>query len=330
MTALRSFLQGPTSFRRRLLIFATTAFFIVACVNFVNLSLAPQPQGLDFHTSRATTPSDPDKQTVLILTLVRDRESWGRGRSFHDFLSLVRGFDYPMSNIRIGVLASDEKEFDAITKYVQQLPATDLYPRTHVILRKKDANITRGERKGDNVQRDRRRLLARLRNFLLYSTLRDEDSVLWIDSDMVKIPSDLLLRMIDSGKDIITTATKFGPTGGFYDLNAWVGERITPSAEEQKVIEQGGLFVPRPKAVKYTHELQQEFGPLDSVGGTVLFVRGEIHREGVAFTTNYVIGTGWKHEGYDGIESEGLCYVAGFLGYKCWGMPRAIAEHSDN
>ncbi|KAF9212334.1 hypothetical protein BGZ59_006903 [Podila verticillata] len=277
MTALRSFLQGPTSFRRRLLIFATTAFFIVACVNFVNLSLAPQPQGLDFHTSRATTPSDPDKQTVLILTLVRDHESWGRGRSFHDFLSLVRGFDYPMSNIRIGVLASDEKEFDAIT-----------------------------------------------------NTLRDEDSVLWIDSDMVKIPSDLLLRMIDSGKDIITTATKFGPTGGFYDLNAWVGERITPSAEEQKVIEQGGLFVPRPKAVKYTHELQQEFGPLDSVGGTVLFVRGEIHREGVAFTTNYVIGTGWKHEGYDGIESEGLCYVAGFLGYKCWGMPRAIAEHSDN
>ncbi|KAF9378045.1 hypothetical protein CPB97_009800 [Podila verticillata] len=330
MTTLRSLLQGPTPFRRRLLILAVAAFFIVACVNIGNLNLAPQPYGVDYHFSRASASSDPDKQTVLILTLVRDRESWGGGRSFHDFLTLVQGFDYPMSNIRIGVLASDKQEFDAITKYVQQLPATDLFPRTHVILREKDAGISRGDRKGDNVQRDRRRLIARLRNFLLYSTLRDEDSVLWIDSDMVKIPSDLLLRMIRSGKDIITTATRLGPTGGFNDLNAWVGERITPNEEEQRTIEQGGIFVPRPKSVKFTHELQQEFSPLDSVGGTVLFVRGEIHREGVAFTTNYVIGSGWKHEGYDGIESEGLCYVAGFLGYKCWGMPHAITEHSEH
>lgn len=330
MTVLRSLFQGSTSFRRRLLALAVTAFFIIAWVNIVNLNLAPQTYGPEIHFSRASNSSDPDKQTVLILTLVRDRESWGRDRSFHDFLSLVRGFDYPMSNIRIGVLASDKKEFDAITQYVQRLPGTDsLFPRIHVILREKDAGIARGDRKGDNVQRDRRRLIARLRNYLLFSTLRDEDSVLWIDSDMVKIPSDLLDRMILSGKDIITTATRLGPTGGFLDLNAWVGERITPNAEEQEIIEQGGIFVPRPKSVKFTHELEQEFAPLDSVGGTVLFVRSEIHREGVAFTTNYVIGSGWKHEGYDGIETEGLCYVAGFLGYKCWGMPYAITEHSE-
>ena len=167
-----------------------------------------------------------------------------------------------------------------------------------------------------------------MRNYLLYSTLRDEDSILWIDSDMVRVPNDLLRRMIDSGKDVITTATRSGPNGGFIDLNAWVGERIKPNREEQAIIEQGGIFVPQPLNVKFTHELQEEFSELDSVGGTVLFVRGEVHREGVAFTTNYVIGAGWKHEGYDGIESEGLCYVAGFLGYKCWGMPHDIAEHS--
>ncbi|KAK3816994.1 MAG: hypothetical protein J3R72DRAFT_460825 [Linnemannia gamsii] len=160
--------------------------------------------------------------------------------------------------------------------------------------------------------------------------MRDEDSVLWIDSDMIRIPNDLLGRMIDSGKDVITTATRSGPTGGFLDLNAWVGERIEPNAEELATIEQGGIFVPRPKSVKFTHELQEEFSELDSVGGTVLFVRGEVHREGVAFTTNYIIGAGWHHEGYDGIESEGLCYVAKFLGYKCWGMPQAIAEHSED
>ncbi|KAG0232170.1 hypothetical protein BGW41_001960 [Actinomortierella wolfii] len=290
-----------------------------------------QHNGNSFRYTNPLATPDPSKQNILVLTLVRNHESWGGGRSFPDFVNLVRGFDYPMANINLGVLASDRAEFDAINNHIQSMSGgQDFFPQIHVLLREKDAGINRAQRKADNVQKERRRLIARLRNYLLYTTLRDEDSVLWIDSDMVRIPNDLLGRMIASGKDVITTATRIGSSGPFIDLNAWVGERITPNAEEQRIIEQGGLFVPRHKAVKFTHELEGEFGELDSVGGTVLFVRGEVHREGVAFTTNYVIGGGWKYEGYDGIESEGLCYVAGFLGYKCWGMPHAIAEHSEH
>jgi len=235
-----------------------------------------------------------------------------------------------MINLRIGVLASSQDEYNAITKYVQRLPKDDnIVPRIDVLLREKDVGIAREDRKGDMIQRERRRLIARLRNYLLYSTLREEDFVLWLDSDMTEIPSDLLPRMVNSGKDIITTATRFGPKGGFYDMNAWAGERAKPNAEQQKNIEEGGTFVPYHTNVKFTHQLEGEFGHLDSVGGTVLFVKSEVHREGAAFTTNYVIGGGWHYEGYDGIESEGLCYVAGFLGYECWGMPHAITIHSD-
>ncbi|KAK3837338.1 MAG: Anp1-domain-containing protein [Linnemannia gamsii] len=272
----------------------------------------------------------PEKQTVLVLTLVRNNESWGGKRNFFDFVKLVQGFDYPMSNIHLGVLVSDKQEFDAIISSIQKRPLKDFFGTVHVILRTKDVGIAREDRKADEAQRQRRRLLARLRNFLLFTTLREEESVLWIDSDMISIPKDLLGRMVDSGKDIITTPTKLGPNGGFYDYNAWVGERNKPTAEEQANIEQGGMFIPGAKSVKLTHELEGEFGELDSVGGTVLFVRGEVHREGVAFTTNYVIGSGWDYEGYDGIETEGLCYVAKFLGYKCWGMPHSIAVHSED
>ncbi|KAG0272499.1 hypothetical protein BGZ97_010968, partial [Linnemannia gamsii] len=149
------------------------------------------------------------KQTVLVLTLVRNRESWGGDRSFSDFLSIVQGFDYPMSNINLGILASDKTEFMAITDYIKQLPGDkNPFRQIHVILREKDNGISREHRKADNAQRDRRRLIARLRNYLLYTTLRDEDSVLWIDSDMIRVPNDLLGRMIDSGKDVITTATR--------------------------------------------------------------------------------------------------------------------------
>ena len=31
---------------------------------------------------------------------------------------------------------------------------------------------------------------------------------------------------------------------------------------------------------------------------------------------------------YDGIESEGLCYLAKTLGFKCWAMPQLLARHS--
>ncbi|KAG0289146.1 hypothetical protein BGZ96_007214 [Linnemannia gamsii] len=347
--AFRAFAQGPSTFHLRYLVLAVIAMYIFTCLfNITDLrssnlqpsNFKPSPtdvkpshysSNFEFRFINPSVHPVPGKQTVLVLTLVRNRESWSGNRRFPDFLSIVQGFDYPMSNINLGILASDRTEFNAITDYIKGLPDDkNPFGQIHVILREKDAGIARKDRKADNEQRDRRRLIARLRNYLLYTTLRDEDSVLWIDSDMIRVPNDLLGRMIDSGKDVITTATRSGPRGNFIDLNAWVGERIKPNAEEQATIEQGGIFVPRPKSVKFTHELQEEFTELDSVGGTVLFVRGEVHREGVAFTTNYVIGAGWKYEGYDGIESEGLCYVAGFLGYKCWGMPHAIAEHSEN
>jgi hypothetical protein len=334
MTGHHLLFSRSLSFRRGLAIVAAAVFISIITLNILNFQLStPRTLGLNLQFSRqrnSSSTSDTHQQKVLVLTLIRDHDSWGAGRSFKDFLKLVQGLDYPMSNVTIGILASDKREFKTITKYVNQLSEMeDSFSQIHVLLREKDVGISRDDRKEDEVQRERRRLIARLRNYLLYSTLRDEDYVLWIDSDMIQIPDYLLKTMIRSGKDIITVATRLGPEGGFYDLNAWVGERITPNEEEQKIIEQGGIFVPRPESVRFTHELEEEYSPLDSVGGTVLFVRSEVHREGVAFTTNYVIGTGWKHEGYDGIESEGLCYVAGFLGYKCWGMPHAIAVHSD-
>ncbi|KAG0034881.1 hypothetical protein BGZ82_005571 [Podila clonocystis] len=278
--AFRSITRASSSLHLQFLIVGAIIIYIFTRLFTVADVILSHHSRFEYRFTNPSAIPVPGNQTVLILTLVQNSKSWGHGRSFLDFMSIVQGFDYPMSNINLGVLASDEKEFEAIVEYIKQLPSDkkNFFPHIRVILREKDTGVSREGRKDDNAQRDRRRLIARMRNYLLYSTLRDEDSVLWIDSDMVRVPNDLLRRMVDAGKDIITTATS----------------------------------------------------ELDSVGGTVLFVRGEVHREGVAFTTNYVIGAGWKHEGYDGIESEGLCYVAGFLYYKCWGMPHAITEHSED
>lgn len=70
--------------------------------------------------------------------------------------------------------------------------------------------------------------------------------------------------------------------------------------------------------------------PLDSVGGAVLFAKSIIYKQGVVFPASYIIGTEWgREEGYDGIETEGVCYLARPLGYKCWAYPNIVAHHSN-
>ena len=56
--------------------------------------------------------------------------------------------------------------------------------------------------------------------------------------------------------------------------------------------------------------------PLDSVGGAVLFMKSIVIKQGVIFPTSLIVGTTWdRQEGYDGIETEGVCYLAKPLGF---------------
>ena len=55
---------------------------------------------------------------------------------------------------------------------------------------------------------------------------------------------------------------------------------------------------------------------LDSVGGTILYLKSEAVHQGLNFLTYAAVGTSWNSsEGWDGIETEGMCYVAKTLRY---------------
>ena len=41
----------------------------------------------------------------------------------------------------------------------------------------------------------------------------------------------------------------------------------------------------------------------------------------------YVVGANWHEDGWDGIESEGICVLARQMGFTCWGMPKAVVLH---
>ena len=107
---------------------------------------------------------------------------------------------------------------------------------------------------------------------------------------------------------------------GQYDLNAWRGRRSGPNNIEQEMLWNDlSAWEPHPAPEGRTHILDQAIDKtsdddlirLDSVGGTILMFRADLVRMGLNFATGYVVGMTFEHgEGYDGIETEGVCVLS--------------------
>ncbi|ETL93450.1 hypothetical protein L917_08385 [Phytophthora nicotianae] len=282
------------------------------------------------NTKLLSQSSNKNADSVLVMVVLKDTESWGEGRTAKDFLELLGTFDYPKEKMSVTVLTSSISEFEVVEKHLKQ--QIERYPRLSVLFRDDfalPAVVTRENRHDNSVQVNRRRVIARYRNFALLATMELwHQHVVWLDADVQKVPSGLLKKMIRSGLDIVEPMCVRMKANGKdwyeYDLNAWVGQRkVRRSARDSN-------FVPGDSSVKRMiqfHGIEETFVPLDSVGGTMLYVKADVHRQGVVFPVHHLIGSEWTSEGYDGIETEGLCYVAHFLGFKCWGMPNDLIYH---
>ncbi|KAG6599547.1 Mannan polymerase complex subunit mnn9 [Phytophthora cinnamomi] len=272
-----------------------------------------------------------ESNSVLIICVFNDAGSWGGNRTVNDFFNLVGSFNYPKEKISISMLTSSLNEFGK----VRALFANNIqhYPRLSVMFRNDfvQNGLSRDNRHEGPRQADRRRMIARYRNYVLMSSLETwHQGVLWLDADVEIIPSHLLPKMVHSGLDILmpTCYTRYHGVWINYDQNGWIGQRAVRPAD----LGDGEFFMPGPLNVKLLDEVEDKskpFTPMDSVGGTMLYVRAEVHRQGVVFPMHYVIGSEWGREGYDGIETEGLCYAAHFLGFKCWGMVNESIQHTE-
>ena len=74
---------------------------------------------------------------------------------------------------------------------------------------------------------------------------------------------------------------------------------------------------------------------LDAVGGTMLLVRADLHRDGLVFPS-YLYGVESsrirkRHPvwGRGEIETEGLAAMAADMGAQCWGLPDLEIVHAD-
>jgi Anp1 len=142
--------------------------------------------------------------------------------------------------------------------------------------------------------------------------LDDEEWVLWIDVDIVDYQPEVLIRLLETGFDIVTPNCVLSPGGPTFDRNNWA-EAGTITLSDRR-----GEAAMR----------------LSSVGGTMLLVRADLHRDGLIFPAfryglaSQTIRPTHPVWGKGEVETEGLAAMAADMGVQCWGMPDLEIIHS--
>jgi glycosyltransferase involved in cell wall biosynthesis len=249
-----------------------------------------------------------DAAKVLILTPVKSAAQY-----LNSYFQGLSKLTYPKTCLSLGILEGDSTDA-TFAEVENRLPSLGL---TSARLWKKDfgLKLPGGVPRHELVyQFTRRAVLARARNHLLFRALDSQDWVLWLDVDIIDYPPDIIERLLNVDRDIVQphcVTERGGPT---FDRNAW---------------KDNGQF--------HMDQLRgRGLVRLDAVGGTMLLVRADRHRDGLVFPA-YFYGrrSRWirsEHPltGADAgeIETEGLGIMAKDMGLECWGLPDLEVLHA--
>lgn len=248
-------------------------------------------------------------QRVLILTPVKNARPYLDG-----YFQRLKALTYDRRHLSVALLESDSDD----GTYEHLKSAANGFEGTFSSIKifKRDfqfripASLPRWE---SALQQARRCILARARNQLLFRALEDEDWVLWLDVDVVEYPEDLIQQLLSYNLDILHPDCVRERGGESYDRNAWKND--------------GTLHM---------HDLRGTGQPvrIDSVGGTALLVKADLHRDGLVFPPfRYGVESDVirkKHPVWNKgeIETEGLAAMAHDMGLQCWGLPDLELLHA--
>ena len=239
---------------------------------------------------------------VLILTPVKDGAHFVAG-----YFERLRALDYDLSQLSIGLLESDSRDDSHAQLTAAAKAQRGIFRSVRVWKRDFGYHVppTHARHYG-GIQLMRRSVLARSRNHLLARALGDEAWVLWLDVDVIEYPPTILRDLLAYKQPILQPHCVLDYGGPTFDTNAWR--------------DQGRLHLQDLRA----HELT----PLDTVGGTMLLIAADCHRDGLIFPSFlYGVGNPRTRNGGGEIETEGLGIMAHDMGYTPIGVPNLEIRH---
>ena len=250
---------------------------------------------------------------VLVLTPVKNAAPEAAG-----FVDRLLALTHPAAHLALGLLASDSDDDTPEVFRTEMSRLVDAGWRSARLWQRDFGyRIPDGTPRWEpSIQLQRRKTLALSRNHLLFNALTDDiDWVLWIDADVLEYRADIIELMLSLRRDIIQPHCVQQWDGPTFDLNAW-----------------------RDKGRLHLDDLRKEgfLAKLDAVGGTMLFVRADCHRDGLIWppflygVANPLIRTDPAMIGrpeIGEIETEGLGMMAADMGLTCWGLPLVEIRH---
>jgi hypothetical protein len=248
--------------------------------------------------------------TVLILTPMKTA-----GLYLESYFARLQSLTYPHHLLSLGVLEGDSDD-DTWARLERLMPAACPQFQSKCLLKKDFGAVIPPHipRHTAVYQSSRRAVLARARNHLLFDALRAQDWVLWLDVDVIEYPADILERLIGLDLDIVHPHCVQTYGGKTFDRNAW-----------------------RENGQTHMEDLRgRERVRLDSVGGTMLLIRADRHRDGLVFPPFfYGAQSRWARSPHPmrgnlvgEIETEGLALMAKDMGIECWGLPDLEILHT--
>ncbi|MGN9790595.1 glycosyltransferase [Streptomyces sp. OZ13] len=276
-------------------------------------TIARTPERKPRPTAVPATAAASERPLLLVLSPLKDAAAFLPG-----YLNRLRTLDYPREAISLGLLEGDSR--DATPEMLQQvLPGLEAEYRRVTLVRRDYGLQLAGPRWEPGIQRRRRSVLAKVRNHLVSRALVDEEWVLWLDVDVTGYPADLVQRLLGARKDIVVPHCATAPGGPTYDLNTFVLHPRAGTLNWSQWLRDGILQPPRGFGRMYLDELRGEgLLRVDSVGGTALLVRADLHRDGLIFPS-----FPYQHL----IETEGFAAMARDMGAACWAMPDLEVLH---
>ena len=255
--------------------------------------------------------SERRRDRILILTPVKDATP-----HLDTYVAALAKLTYPSRKISLGFLESDSVDgtYEALGARLPGLRQRYRGAR----LWKKDFGfrIPAGvPRWAPAFQIPRRSVLSKSRNHLLSRALGDQDWVLWLDVDVIEYPPDVLERLLATERDIVHPHCVTAYGGPTFDLNAWR--------------DQGRLHM---QDLRGGDDLVR----LDAVGGTMLLIRADLHRDGLIFPP-FMYGARspfvrdpnpWTQGSVGEMDTEGLGIMARDMGRQCWGLPNLEILHA--
>ena len=257
---------------------------------------------------------------VLFLILSKDAASWSSDfrsgqRTPYDLMDLLVSTGLNLTSVSVAMMTSSPDDFATLKEATGTLP----FARTTLLLRPDNKkSFDYGDRHKPSFQFARRCVLATLRNYLMMSAVADERHIVWLDADVVELSKGIVQTMIQhsetsSDAGIITAMCHQNQMVN-YDKNAWkvnASQLLGIVADEHrqsavKDLRETWLMVP--ELIDGTDD--SSLVALDSVGGTILYIRSELVRQGLVFPYANMVGTTWSQQGWVGVETEGICYMA--------------------